>query len=89
MIYAGCDVGSLTSKAVIFEDGNIAGKSIIETKATPQESSEVAMILALEDACMKMDDITYMVSTGYGKDRISIADSSQPEIACHARGAWW
>jgi predicted CoA-substrate-specific enzyme activase len=89
MIYAGCDVGSLTAKAVIFEDGNIAGKSIIETKATPQESSEAVMRLAVEDACIKMDDITYMVSTGYGKDRISIADSSQSEIACHARGAWW
>jgi predicted CoA-substrate-specific enzyme activase len=89
MIYAGCDVGSLTAKAVIFEDGSIAGKSIIKTKATPQESSEVVMSLALEDACLKMDDITYIVSTGYGKDRIPIADSSQSEIACHARGAWW
>ena len=89
MIYAGCDVGFLAAKAVIFEDGNIAGKSIIETKVTPHESSEVAMRLALEDACLRMDDITYMVSTGYAKDRIPIADSRQPEIACHARGAWW
>ncbi len=89
MIFAGFDVGSLTAKAVIFEDGKIAGKSIIETKAAPQESGEEVMRLALEDACIKMEDITYIVSTGYGKDRIPIAGSSQPEIACHARGAWW
>jgi predicted CoA-substrate-specific enzyme activase len=89
MKYAGCDVGSLTAKVVIFEDGNIAGKSIIEKKATPQESSEAAMRLAVEDACINMDDITYIVSTGYGKDQVPMADSSQSEIACHARGAWW
>lgn len=89
MIYAGCDVGSLTAKAVIFKDGKIAGKSIIGAKATPQESSEAVMQAALDDAGHKMDDVTYMVSTGYGKDQIPFADSSQSEIACHARGAWW
>ena len=60
MMYAGCDVGSLTAKAVIFEDGNIAGKSIIEPKATPQESSEVVMRLALDDAERNIDGWSWL-----------------------------
>ena len=89
MIYAGCDVGSLTAKAVIFEGGKIVGKSIIGAMDTPQASSEAVLNRALENAGLKMEDITYMVSTGYGKDQISFANSSESEIACHARGAWW
>ena len=89
MIYAGCDVGSLTAKAVIMQDGKIVGTSLIKAKASPEESSEEVMNLALKDAGLKLNDITYTITTGYGKDQIPFADSSKSEIACHARGAWW
>jgi (R)-2-hydroxyacyl-CoA dehydratese activating ATPase len=89
MIYAGCDVGSLTAKAVIFKDGMILGKKVILAEASPVESAEKVMDAALKEAGISWDDIIYMVSTGYGKDQIPFANSSRSEIACHARGAWW
>lgn len=89
MIYAGCDVGSLTAKAVIMDDNNIIGKSLIRAKSSPEVSSEHVMALALKQTKLKMADICNAVTTGYGKDQISFTDSSKSEIACHARGAWW
>jgi (R)-2-hydroxyacyl-CoA dehydratese activating ATPase len=89
MIYAGCDVGSLTAKAVIFEDGKVLGKNVIQAKASPVESAEEVVGAALEQAGLSLNNITYLVSTGYGKDQIPFANSSRSEIACHARGAWW
>lgn len=89
MIYAGCDVGSLTAKAAIIEDGKILGKKIIQAKASPVESAQEVMEAAIKEAGISWDDIIYIVSTGYGKDQIPFANSSRSEIACHARGAWW
>jgi len=89
MIYAGCDVGSLTAKAVIMKEGKIIGKSIILAKASPEESSDEVINVALKEAGLNMNDITYTVTTGYGRDQIPFSDVSRSEIACHARGAWW
>lgn len=89
MMYAGCDVGSLTAKAVILKDDKIIGQGIIQVKTSPEESSEEVLELALRKAGVRKNEIAYTISTGYGKDQIPLADSSQSEIACHARGAWW
>ncbi len=89
MITAGCDVGSLTAKAVIMQDGKITGTGIIKAKASPEESGQKVMAIALRQAGLKLEDINYAITTGYGKDQITFANSSQSEIACHAKGAWW
>jgi predicted CoA-substrate-specific enzyme activase len=89
MIYAGCDVGSLTAKTVIMQDGKIVGTGLIKAKAIPEESSKEVMELALKEAGITLNDIDYTITTGYGKDQITFSDGSKSEIACHARGAWW
>jgi activator of 2-hydroxyglutaryl-CoA dehydratase len=35
MIYAGCDIGSLTGKAVIIKDGKIISTHIIKVRPNP------------------------------------------------------
>jgi predicted CoA-substrate-specific enzyme activase len=89
MITAGCDIGSLTAKAVILKDNAIIGQSVIRVKTKPEESARQVMDLALEKAGVAMADIAAAVGTGYGKDYISFARATQSEISCHARGAWW
>jgi len=86
---AGCDVGSLTSKAVIMRDGKIAESVIIKSKAKPGDSADAAMGQALAKAGLAMKDIGYCVGTGYGRDRISFIQEAVTEIACHGRGAQW
>ncbi|MFP4444903.1 MAG: acyl-CoA dehydratase activase [Desulfosudaceae bacterium] len=89
MITAGCDVGSLTAKAVLLDNGNIIGFDIIRATARPAEAAEQVIRGAAEEAGIDPADIVRMVGTGYGKDQISQADATRSEISCHARGAWW
>jgi (R)-2-hydroxyacyl-CoA dehydratese activating ATPase len=89
MFAAGCDVGSLTSKAVIMKDGKIIESVIIKSKARPWESADEVMGLVLSRAGLTMKDIKRCVGTGYGRDKISFIDEAISEIACHGKGARW
>lgn len=89
MITAGCDIGSRTAKAVIFEDNKIIESAIIPAKLDPVESAKTVMKLALEKSGLSMDKIGKIVGTGYGQQEISFAHKLESEIVCHARGAWW
>jgi predicted CoA-substrate-specific enzyme activase len=87
MIVAGCDVGSLTSKAVVLNDRRILGQAIIESGFRPEESAEEVMERALSSAGLVMKDIGFSIGTGYGRERIPFVGKAVSEIACHARGA--
>ncbi len=89
MITAGCDVGSLTSKAVIIRDGRIVGSEILRSRSKPENSAQRVMEAALDKVGMSLDDIEYCIGTGYGRDKIPFVNESRSEIACHGRGAQW
>ncbi len=88
MIIAGCDIGSLTAKAAIMENNKILGSVVIRAKNKPSVSAEQVMKLALEKAGLAMNDICYVVGTGYGREQIPFADSVESEISCHGKGAF-
>jgi len=88
-IVAGCDVGSLTSKAVILKNRRMIGSSVIKSKAKPEESAEAAMNKALAAADISLSDIDFCVGTGYGRDKIPFVNEAVSEIACHGKGAKW
>ncbi|MBU1172869.1 MAG: 2-hydroxyglutaryl-CoA dehydratase [Proteobacteria bacterium] len=89
MIVAGCDVGSLTAKAVILNDNEIIATAVIRAGTKPEESADKVLDKALERAGLARTDIRFAVGTGYGKERISFVNKSESEISCHAKGAWW
>ena len=89
MITAGCDVGSLTSKAVIMKDNRIVAQEVILSRIKPAESAVTVMESALQQAGMTLKDINFCVGTGYGRDRITFVQEAVSEITCHARGARW
>lgn len=89
MITAGCDIGSLTAKAVILKDGKMLASEVILASAQPEKSARDVMSRAVEAAGIKMEDIKYSVGTGYGRKHISFANALESEIACHGRGAVW
>ena len=88
MIVAGCDIGSLTAKAVIVENGKILSDAIDRVKTRPEDSAKEIMQMALDKAKLTMDSIGYVVGTGYGREKIPFADSVESEISCHAKGAF-
>jgi (R)-2-hydroxyacyl-CoA dehydratese activating ATPase len=89
MIVAGCDVGSLTAKAVIMKDGKLAASAVIRAKTNPEISAREVMDLALGKAGLAMENIAYCVGTGYGRKHIPFVNDVESEIACHGKGAVW
>ena len=89
MYVAGCDVGSLSAKAIIMKDGEIVASQVINSKPDPNESALAVMEKAIQKANLSLDDIAYCVSTGYGKESVPFAKSAYSEIVCHGKGANW
>ncbi len=83
--FAGIDVGSTMTKAVILNEGIIA--SIIGPTGPEQRRlANKVMEKALIRADISFQAITYIVSTGYGRINVPFADKQFTEITCHAKG---
>ena len=89
MIFAGCDVGSLTSKAVLMQNNKIKGYAQIKSRVKPENSANEVMQKALDVAGVQADQIGFCVGTGYGREKITFVDAVVSEITCHAQGALW
>ena len=50
MIVAGCDIGSLTAKAVIMENGKVLSDAFMRAKTRPEDSANEVMQMALDKA---------------------------------------
>ncbi len=86
MFTLGCDVGSASSKAVIMKDG----KEIIASAVFPfgAGSTGPAAVLksVFDETRLKMEDMSFIVATGYGRYNFHDAGAEISEISCHARG---
>ena len=90
MIVGGCDIGSTTGKAVILKDGKIASYSIVTSTTKPEVTAKMAMEQAMASVGLTtMEELDYIVGTGYGRLRVPFAKENVSEITCHARGANW
>ena len=87
MIVAGCDVGSLTGKAVILKDGSILSYGIVPTTPKPERTARNAMDKALKNGNLTLEDIEFIVGTGYGRVKIPFANKEISELTCHGKGA--
>jgi len=83
--FAGIDVGSTMTKAVILNKGIIA--SVIGPTGPEQRRlANKVMEEALIQAGISFQAITFVVSTGYGRINVPFADKQVTEITCHAKG---
>ncbi len=87
--FGGCDVGSTYTKCVIIdENGKIAGDVTIRSKINAEESANEALsqTLGKVSGLKSISDLTYLVGTGYGRNKVPQADENISEISCHAMG---
>ncbi|MBC7320402.1 2-hydroxyacyl-CoA dehydratase [bacterium] len=90
LIVAGIDSGSTSTNVVIIDsEKRILGYSIIPTGARSVESAYKALEEALKIANIKIEDLSYIVATGYGRIGIPFANLEVTEITCHAKGAFF
>ncbi len=87
VITLGVDVGSVSSEAVLCLDGELYAYNTVRTGAGSAESAERAAQGVFEKTGLRLDDIHYVVGTGYGRVNVPFAHRAITEIACHGRGA--
>ncbi len=87
LVTAGIDIGSTTSKAVLWMDDHlgpcIVGPSTTNPRATARECYE----RVLAQAGIPSADVSYIVGTGYGRTKVTFANENVSEISAHGRGA--
>jgi predicted CoA-substrate-specific enzyme activase len=88
MVFAGIDIGAATAKAVIIDNGNIQYSHIIATGDNVKMAASEVVDATLAMARMGMNDLDYIVSTGYGRNAVTFANETSSEIICHAKGAY-
>ncbi len=86
-LFAGVDIGSTTSKAVLIDQaGTVVAFSIIDTKHDRNQSGEEVLAMSLEAAGRDESDLVMIATTGYGRRSFERSQKVMPEIICHALG---
>ncbi|HUU01506.1 MAG TPA: acyl-CoA dehydratase activase [Myxococcota bacterium] len=88
-LWAGCDVGSTTGKAVILDESKVLAGAIVESTLDPEKTARQALDRAAADMDIAPAGVEFvrLVGTGYGRLQIPFADENVSEITCHAVGA--
>jgi len=86
MFVAGIDIGSLSAKSLIMEDGEIREWAIMPSGTNSADSAIRVTEQALSKMGLSLRDLEYVCGTGYGRVNIPFAQSVMSEISCHAKG---
>lgn len=84
---AGIDIGSITTKAAILEDGRILGTNIAFTGYNTSLAGRTIFDGLLAQLGLEASSIDRIISTGYGRNNVVFADEAKTEIICHGAGA--
>ncbi len=85
--YAGVDVGTTTTKAVVIDAGiRILGSHVRRSGTDLAAAAEAALGEAAGLAGIARNSIHAAVATGYGRRNVAFARDAITEISCHGRG---
>ena len=84
----GIDVGSTYTKALVLsEDHRIVGRVMEPTGFQLAQVAERAHQTAVAEAGVSMDDVDYVVATGFGRHQAELSDVHVTDLTAAARGA--
>ncbi len=87
--FGGCDSGSTYTKCVIIdENGKMVANVTLRSRINSVLSAEDALSQAIAQVpeLKSAKDLSYLVGTGYGRNKVPFADENISEISCHAMG---
>ncbi len=87
MLTVGIDVGSISTKAALLEDGRFIRGRIAFTGYNAEAAGRRIFEEILRESGLAEDAIGGIVATGYGRKSVSFAGRAVTEILCHAAGA--
>lgn len=89
MYTMGIDVGSSSSKAVILRDGSeVVAEAVVQAGTGSSGPGRVLEEIAARSG-LKVQDMAFILATGYGRSNLPIADKQMSEITCHAKGVFF
>ncbi|HET6671666.1 MAG TPA: acyl-CoA dehydratase activase [Pyrinomonadaceae bacterium] len=92
---AGIDCGSGFTKAVIITERGANGQPVVlgrgktKTGVNMEEAARRALDVALHDAGLQREQVSYVATTGFGRYGIGFRDIQITEITSGARGAYF
>jgi (R)-2-hydroxyacyl-CoA dehydratese activating ATPase len=87
MITVGIDIGSLATKCVALDTNtDKLDYHICLTSGDSKKAGECAYTELLKKSGIKENDISYVVTTGYGRENIPFSNANITEISAHAIG---
>jgi predicted CoA-substrate-specific enzyme activase len=88
MLYAGIDIGSVSTDAVLISDeGTIQAWYVVPTGPSFVNAAKTVLENVMRDAGCRREDIRGVVGTGYGRKKVGEGSGVATEIRCHAQGA--
>ncbi len=84
---AGIDIGSITAKAAVLENGKLLGAKVIFTGYNAALAGKKIYEELLNELKLDSGSVQKIVATGYGRNSVSFATRTFTEILCHGAGA--
>jgi predicted CoA-substrate-specific enzyme activase len=90
MICAGIDAGSRAIKIVLINTDNqkVVGKGLADQGVEQDKLASELLDRVMDNSGVTRKDVTSIVATGYGRNAVTIADTTITEITCHAVGVY-
>jgi len=87
MYFAGLDIGSTWTKAVIVDDAPaVVATHVRQTGPEHRKLANQVMMDLLAETGVAAERLAYLVATGYGRVNVPFADAHVTELTCHAKG---
>ncbi len=87
MYFIGIDIGSLTTKVVLLQNGKLMDSLIERSTYNFQESGKKIFLQILDKNALQPDQIQKIMVTGYGRhSNLNINEEKITEISAHAKG---
>lgn len=83
---AGIDIGAVAAKVAIISNSEVKAYQIVPTGINGERSAKRALKMALTSAGLAYEDVSYIMSTGYGRHVFTGANKTITEISAHAEG---
>jgi (R)-2-hydroxyacyl-CoA dehydratese activating ATPase len=87
MISVGIDIGSISAKAALMEEGKLKGSRLIPTGYNAGRAGQTVFEGLLNELAISAERVDTIVATGYGRNSATFAHKRVTEITCHAAGA--
>jgi predicted CoA-substrate-specific enzyme activase len=83
----GMDIGAISVKTMLVNDTSVMASSIFETGVSPKSTAVESLQAVLEMAGTGYKDISRIVTTGHGRNKVTFSNMKKSEISCIAKGA--